>query len=139
MSPAVDAQRPVSTAGRRAAERLAAQAAARGVLPAAIWHSGKLRAKQTAEIFWRACNPLAELTAERGLQPGDPPTWIRDRILGETRNLLIVGHLPHLPALMHLMSGAAAQSFPLHGMIALEADGLGWVERWRLENETGSV
>ena len=45
----------------------------RGVKPDAIWHSGKLRARQTAEPLWRACNPLAEFAAARGLQPEDPP------------------------------------------------------------------
>ena len=55
----VDPQRPLTEAGRRHAERLAGEAARRGVRPAAVWHSGKLRARQTAEILWRACNPSA--------------------------------------------------------------------------------
>jgi phosphohistidine phosphatase len=135
--PTVDAQRPLSPYGWRAAEQLAASAAARGVLPATIWHSGKLRAKQTAEIFWRACNPLAELTAVRGLQPGDPAEWMRDRLLGETRDVMVVGHMPHLPSLLELMRGGGAQaasSFPLHGMVALDLDGVRWVEAWRMES-----
>jgi phosphohistidine phosphatase len=73
VSPEVDPQRPLSERGRAHAERLAGEAAARGVKPAAVWHSGKLRARQTAEPFWRACNPLAEFAAIRGLQPDDPP------------------------------------------------------------------
>ena len=73
VGPEIDPMRPLSSVGRAATERLAAAVAQRGVQPHAIWHSGKLRARQTAELFWKACNPLASFSAERGLQPGDPP------------------------------------------------------------------
>jgi phosphohistidine phosphatase SixA len=77
VGPEVDHRRPLSERGRVDVDRLAAQAAARGVKPAIVWHSGKLRAKQTAEAFWRACNALATLSATRDLQPDDPPEWMR--------------------------------------------------------------
>jgi phosphohistidine phosphatase SixA len=66
------------------ADGIARRAKARGVTPVVIWHSGKLRARQTAEAYWRACNPLAEFSAIRGLQPTDPPEWIRDRLTEES-------------------------------------------------------
>src|SRR5205814_2285767 len=80
-----------------------AEAAARGANPGIVWHSGKLRAKQTAEAFWRACNPLAELSATRDLQPDDPPQWIAERLRDETRDILIAGHFPHLPRVFALL------------------------------------
>ena len=49
-----------SRAGSAHAERLARDAAAARCEAGRIWHSGKLRARQTAEAFLRACNPLAE-------------------------------------------------------------------------------
>ena len=67
VSPDVDAQRPLSERGRMHAERLAVESARRGVKPEVVWHSGKLRARQTAEALWRACNPLTEFSATRGL------------------------------------------------------------------------
>ena len=97
VGPDVDARRPLSAAGVAGVERVAAQAAANGARPQVVWHSGKLRAKQTAEALWRACNALAELSATRDLQPDDPPQWIRDRLREETRDILIAGHFPHLP------------------------------------------
>src|SRR5579871_2777664 len=103
VGPDVDPQRPLSARGRQAVERLAAAAAAHGAKPAVVWHSGKLRAKQTAEAFWRACNPFAEFSATRDLQPGDPPEWMRDRLRGESRDILIAGHYPHLPRLLNLL------------------------------------
>jgi phosphohistidine phosphatase len=134
VEPEIDPQRPLSAAGRAHAEQLARRLAERGVKPGAVWHSGKLRARQTAESIWRACNPLAELAAIRGLQPTDPPEWITDRVRGETRDLMVVGHMPSLPRLLTLMTRTADEvTFPQHGVVALETEKDGWVEKWRME------
>jgi len=135
VGPEVDPQRPLSPKGRLAVEGLASSAAARGVKPTVIWHSGKLRAKQTAEAFWRACNPFAEFSATRDLQPEDSPDWMRDRLRAEPREVLIAGHYPHLPGLLaKLVPGSRA--FPKNGVVALvsEDDGETWIEEWRLES-----
>lgn len=134
-----DMRRPLSERGRRAVESVAAAAAARGVRPQVIWHSGKLRAKQTAEIYWRACNPLAALEATRDLQPDDPPTWMTDRLRFESRCILLAGHFPHLPRLLTMLLNGHAENvvpFPMHGLVALTTadDGVSWSERWRLES-----
>jgi phosphohistidine phosphatase len=130
VGPEVDPMRPLSERGRGALLLLADEAARRGVKPEVIWHSGKLRAKQTAEAFWKVCNPFASLTAERGMQPGDPPQWIHDRLVGETRDLMLVGHMPHLPRLLRALVGAPEDAvepgFPQHGLVALEPGRDGW-------------
>jgi phosphohistidine phosphatase len=138
----VDARRPLSAEGMRAVEQLAEDAAARGVKPAIIWHSGKLRARQTAEAFWRACNPFAEFIAVRGLQPGDVPQMLRDSLLGETRDVMAVGHMPNLARVLSFLTtgeDAADAAFPPHGLIALDGGAEGktderdrWIEGWRL-------
>jgi phosphohistidine phosphatase len=136
VGPDVDPLRPLSPQGRAEVDRIAAQAAGLGAKPAVVWHSGKLRAKQTAEAFWRACNALAELSATRDLQPDDPPQWMRDRLRAEPRDILIAGHFPYLPRLLALLvtGGEAGVSFPEHGIVALETldEGQTWQERWRL-------
>ena len=135
VGPDVDTQRPLSAVGRASVDRLANLAAQRGARPDIVWHSGKLRAKQTAEAFWRACNALAEFSATRDLQPNDSPQWIRDRLVGETRDILIAGHFPHLPRLLALLKGQGAEMhFPLNGVVALatEDEGETWKEIWRL-------
>jgi phosphohistidine phosphatase len=135
VGPEVDTRRPLSPAGRDAVDRLAAKAAARGAKPEVIWHSGKLRAKQTAEAYYRACNPFAEFSATKDLQPDDPPEWVRDRLRGETRDILIAGHYPHLPRLLNLLTGKQDRTapFPQHGIVALSSDDAGetWSEMWR--------
>lgn len=141
VGPDVDPRRPLSQAGLAAVERLAAQAATRGARPAVVWHSGKLRAKQTAEAFWRACNALATCSAARDLQPGDEPAWMRDRLRGEPRDILIAGHFPHLPGLLSLLVPGEHGSFPLHGVVALQTadEGATWIEQWRLDANTCSA
>lgn len=134
VGPEVDTRRPLSAVGVAQADRAAAAAASRGARPAVVWHSGKLRARQTAQAFWRACNALAEFTAVPDLQPSDSPSRFRDRVRGESRDILVVGHFPHLPGLLSLLINAAA-SFPQHGVVALETsdEGETWKELWRIE------
>ena len=143
VGPEIDPQRPLSERGRLDVERLATDAAARGVKPAVIWHSGKLRAKQTAEAFWRACNPFAEFSATRDLQPDDSPERMCDRLRGESRDILIAGHYPHLPRLLTLLLAAGperpglrkdeAGPFPQNGVVALVSNDEGetFSEEWR--------
>lgn len=119
VSPAVDPQRPLSTVGQRQAAELAADLAAHGFVPAVIWHSGKLRSRQTADAFLRACAPFADFRMIRGLHPDDPPEWLRDELAAETRDVLLVGHMPHIARLTSLLSHGAA-TMPLHGMVGLE-------------------
>lgn len=142
VGPEIDVRRPLSPRGQAAVAHLAAAAAARGTYPAVVWHSGKLRARQTAEAFWRTCNALGTFSATRDLQPDDPANWMRDRLIGEARDVLIAGHFPHLPRLLALLVSGRDQpstDFPLHGVVALESgdDGGSWTEQWRLEESDG--
>ncbi len=135
VDPRQDARRPLSAAGAAMAGRVAGELAAQGFLPEAIWHSGKLRAKQTAEALWLAGDHRAEIAAVRGLQPSDPPAWMADRLVGETRPIAVVGHMPHLPALLARLTARSRTGqvgFPLHGGVGLVPDGTGWREVWRV-------
>ena len=137
---AVDAQedtrQPLSAVGRAQADAMAQTAAARGEKPAVVWHSGKLRTKQTAEAVWRACNALAQFGATRDVQPTDHPRYFGERLVGETRDLAVVGHMPHLDRLLTFLLAAGAEApapFPTHGVVVLESDDQGrtWREVWR--------
>ena len=97
-----------------------------------VWYSGKLRARQTAELFWRACNPLADFSVVRGLQPTDPPEWMADELAGETQDVMLVGHMPNIERLLRLLIEGRTEgttAFPVHGIVALEAIEARWVER----------
>ena len=132
VGPDVDPLRPLSEFGRLQADRVAARAHAAGIAPDVIWHSGKVRSRQTAEAFLRVCNPFADFRMVRGLRPDDPVEWMRDELAAETRRVLLVGHMPNIAALAHALVPAAA-SFPLHGLIAFErADDGTWRELLRI-------
>jgi phosphohistidine phosphatase len=139
VDPAIEPQRPLSATGREQAAFVANALAAHAVKPACVWHSGKLRARQTAEAIRKACNPLAELAAIRGILPDDPPDWIKDRLTAEARTVVVVGHMPHLPRVVQALVRNLDEGkidFPAHGAIALEEVDERWVERWRIELTT---
>lgn len=132
VGPEVDPQRPLSVRGVSQAAWLANQAKLAGLIPSVIWHSGKLRARQTADEFWRVCNPQAEFRMVRGLRPEDPPEWTRDALETESRSVLLVSHMPLLPALIQLLA-PASEGFPIHGLVVLERTGPGrYVEQRRI-------
>jgi len=61
---------------------------------------------------------------------------MRDRLRHEPRDILLVGHFPHLPGLLGLLLGkpdTAPGDFPTHGMVALVTndEGTTWTEEWR--------
>jgi phosphohistidine phosphatase len=131
VGPDVDPQRPLSTAGQAQARRLAEQLAAAstpgsplaGWRPSAIWHSGKLRARQTAEPFL-ALNPFAPFKMVAGLRPDDPPQIILAALETAPPELVLVSHMPVLPAIRSQLTGVFG--FPLHGLVVLDRALDGW-------------
>ena len=57
----VDSTRPLSERGRAQAADVARRLAARKARPKAVWHSGKLRARETAEIYLDGRQPFSHL------------------------------------------------------------------------------
>jgi phosphohistidine phosphatase len=133
----VDHMRPLSSRGLEQATRVAEAALRLGAKPAVIWHSGKLRARQTAETWLRIVHPFAALTAVRGLQPDDDPEIVASALVGEEKDIAIASHMPFLPALLHRLTAGRrnhmSAAFPVNGCVALERDGEVWVERWRID------
>ena len=133
----VDHTRPLSSLGRDQAARVAELVAQHHCKPEQIWHSGKLRARQTAEAWLLNVNPLATFTAVRGLQPDDDPEAVAVALDAEEKDIAVVSHLPFLPALLHRLTTGRrdrlSTPFPMHGCVALERVSGVWEERWRVE------
>ncbi len=93
----VDPERPLTESGLRAIARIADfLRAADAVSVAEIQHSGKLRAKQTAELIAARLHLSAPINSVSNL---DPLAAVSDlaEMLGSARtDLMLVGHLPHL-------------------------------------------
>lgn len=130
-----DPQRPLTEEGRRTVARVATFLAPLGLRIRRIEHSGKLRARQTAEILAAALAPAEGVREVAGLGPNDDPAPLKARLEGETENLMLVGHLPHLGKLVSLLLGLpperCAVQFQMGGVARLDRTGPGeWAIRW---------
>jgi len=101
-----DPDRPLSEAGRANVEHLAGFLAGRSLRVARVLHSGKTRARQTAEILAAALAPDTPVEAGDGLAPNDPPTPFAARAAAWDQDVLVAGHLPFMGRLVsHLVNG----------------------------------
>jgi phosphohistidine phosphatase len=96
--------------------------------PARVFHSGKARARQSAEIWGELLHAAIEQAG--GLAPNDDPTTWLERLNAEADDILLVGHLPHLARLAGLLLiGDADHSvinFRPGGLVGLERSDQGW-------------
>jgi len=105
-----------------------------------ILHSGKLRAKQTAEILAEHLRPPKGVEAAEGFEPSaDPQVW-GNRLSEAVENLMLVGHLPHLGKLAGLLlcgdEGRGAVAFKTGCILCLEKDERGcWSIQWLVTPE----
>lgn len=92
----VDPARPLSEEGLREIRKVADYLAGRGdVLPEVIIHSGKTRARQTAEILASKLDPPGGVREESGLMPNDDiEGW--DAYLASSPCSMLVGHMPFM-------------------------------------------
>jgi phosphohistidine phosphatase len=133
VSESEDPARPLSPRGRAEVERVARFAARLDPGIALVRHSGKLRARQTAEIVAAALRPSPRIEETGGLGPKDDPAPAA-RTLGSTpETSLLVGHLPHLGRLVSLLVvGDASKDVLAFRMGALVALSQGEDGGWRL-------
>lgn len=98
-----DPERPLTDDGWREVERVARAAARMRLTLEAIAHSGKLRARQTAEILAAHLAPTRGPREREGLAPKDDPSIARQAVERAPEPLMLVGHLPHLSRLASLL------------------------------------
>jgi phosphohistidine phosphatase len=99
--------RPLSDKGKDTMERVGALAALLKIKPDFIFHSEKLRAKQTAEILARHLGLSDKVRERKGLGPLDPVAsvaqWLNEQPAKGLVGIAIVGHLPFLDKLASLL------------------------------------
>ena len=95
-----DPQRPLSEKGRTDIRNVAAFVAKhKNIRVNSIMHSGKTRARQTAEVLTECLNPSEGIKEVDGLKPlDDPSIWVK-RLSEMNEDVMLVGHLPHLSKL----------------------------------------
>ena len=131
-----DPDRPLSGQGRIDIDKVARFVARNGdILVRQINHSGKTRARQTAEILAQALDPTEGISDIPDLAPlDDPSVWV-SYLADTTRNLMLVGHLPHLGRLAALLvcqdDSKQVVDFQMGSMVCLGRDDAGnWSFRW---------
>lgn len=133
-----DPERPLTDQGREQVTRVARFAASTGHLHVhRTVHSGKTRARQTAEILAEYLRPRAGLSQMDGLAPNDDPSIAAKTVAEASEILMVVGHLPHLSRLASLLifgeTGKMPVYFRMGGIVALGQDDQGvWSVAWHL-------
>lgn len=100
----VDPQRPLSEQGRTAVCRIASFIRPLEISVERIWHSGKPRAAQTAEILAEVVSAAKGCSAREGLEPNAGVSAFADELEAYNTDLMIVGHLPFLWKLTSLLA-----------------------------------
>ena len=130
--------RPLSDKGWADIRNMADYAQAHLDINAArILHSGKTRARQTAETLANAVRPTPRVEEAEALDPNsDPRLWAK-RLAESVEDVMLVGHLPHVGKLASLLlcgdPDRSAVSFQTGGILCLEkGEGGTWSVRWML-------
>ena len=138
---AEDPERSLTARGEEEVLRVSKAATPLKIRPSRVYHSGKRRAKQTAEILSRGLSiPGSHVEAVQGLNPNDDVRPWADRISKGTEDLMLVGHLPFLDKMASLLicgeESAKVVLFRYGAIVCLEQkEDKGWALRWILTPE----
>jgi len=130
-----DPNRSLSEEGRVTIIQIAETAVNSGIAVSTIYHSGKLRALQTAELFSEYLK-TTQIESVSGLSPLDSVKDFADGFQFPD-NSMIVGHLPFMERLCsYLMTGnqePAMVKFQNAGIVCLDQDEKNhWYLKWTL-------
>jgi len=132
----IDPERRLTQNGTRAVQKIAdfLRKSGGGLKVDTIWHSGKPRAQQTAELLEPATRAGEEAVIQHdGLAPKDAVEAIQRELEQGNRNVMIVGHLPFLGRLAALLLTGSADkevvAFQFGCVVCLNRDDPG---RWKL-------
>ncbi len=138
-----DKNRPLTDQGRRDARQVASLAARSGIGVAQIRHSGKTRARQTAEIFGEALSPPDGVVEASGLGPLDDVETMAGRLGESEQSLMLVGHLPFMERLAgQLLAGDPERSvvkFHKGGVVNVARTDEGWQLIWAVTPAVASA
>ena len=121
-----DPQRALSAKGRKDVDKVGRFLQRAGVEVQEVFHSGKTRARQTAEIVAARLGTGRNPEAKEGLSPTDDVAPIARQIEKGDGDLFFLGHLPHLGRLVTLLiageQGPSMVRFQQGGVLCLQRD-----------------
>lgn len=136
-----DPSRPLSEKGVRDVRMVASFISQKAKIEAAecIFHSGKLRAAQTAGILAEYIKPDKGVSENDGLAPMDSLVIWAERLKTIEMNIVLVGHLPHLSKLASLLlcgnPEAGMVNFKMGGVVCLKREEGKWSVEWMVVPE----
>ena len=130
-------EKPLSEQGRREVEKVAVTLKKAGVSVQRIYHSGKMRARQTADIMTSHLTPAQAPIERKGISPMDDVKETAVSMGEMQEDIMVVGHLPHLARLTaYLTTGDDSKDvvlFQQGGVVCLGRDEeKGWLVNWML-------
>jgi len=133
----IDPGRPLSTKGEQEMQRLAVFLETHRVNVERIMHSGKIRARQTAEILADKLLFKGEVEAISGIDPSDSVIEFSPKAHKLKQNTMLVGHLPFLGKLVAYLTTGDEQhdivAYHPGSCVCLERDTeKGWKVCWML-------
>lgn len=129
-----DPERPLSEKGLADIRKVADFISKRGNISVKeIFHSGKRRARQTAEVLAEKLNSIIKETDS--LKPMDDPSIWAERLTKRNEDIMLVGHLPHLSRLTSLLlrqeTGKILVEFQQGCVVCLKTeDFINWSLSW---------
>ncbi|MEA1991567.1 MAG: phosphohistidine phosphatase SixA [Thermodesulfobacteriota bacterium] len=137
-----DPEQALSKEGISEVEQIAKVAKGYGIHVSRIIHSGKKRARQTADIFASSLGPEDGVQESSGLKPLDDVSAYAGKINSED-NVMLVGHLPFMERLTsYLITGSTDRpvfKFQNGGIVCMDTDldSRFWFIRWALMPKIG--
>ena len=92
----VNPERPLSEIGKQDVTKLGKFLKNTALTVRHIWHSDKLRAKQTAELISDFICSGDAVKQQNGLAPMDDVDFVKDQIIHFQEDIMLVSHLPFL-------------------------------------------
>jgi len=136
-----DPDRPLSDKGLADIRKVAAYVAANASPHVSqIIHSGKTRAKQTAEVLAKALSPSERVDTSPDLAPLAEPSIWTGQLADAQSDMMLVGHLPHMSKLAALLITQDQEqkvvNFQMGGVVCLARDEAGdWSLQWMVTPE----
>ena len=130
-----DPERSLSVKGTQDVRKMAAFLKPLDLAVEVVWHSGKARAAQTAELLGGAVSSANGVGKRDGLAPMDPVEPIGAELASASRDVMLVGHLPFMgklaSALVAGTESADVVAFQPGSVACLERiDAGNWILCW---------
>lgn len=135
-----DPQRPLTDKGFSDMQKVIGFLKPLGLKVDYLWHSGKKRAEQTAGILAEVVGVEFKAAAHEGLGPNDDVAALKDEIISDSKDIMIVGHMPFVSKLASLLLTGSESSgtvaFKQGGVVCLNfSDESNWQLEWMITPE----